>query len=321
MLVNCMVYCRGEQLGDIELDQLGDYLRLPEHFVWVALRDTHTDELQQLQQLFNLHPLAVEDALHGYQLPKIEEYGDSLFAVLHLIDVVDGELTTGEVDIFVGKNYLVSVRHRSRQGFSNVRTRCEQEPHLLAQGSAFVLYALVDSIIDRYFHAFFVLEYNLEKIEETIFTLGIERDNIERLYQLKRKLTLLKHAVTPLMEAVTKLHGGRVPSICSHTQEYFRELGEHLARINASINSMQDTISTAIQVNLSMVTIHQTDVSKQLAAWAAIFAVATAFAGIWGMNFDNMPELQWRYGYAAALASISSVCGYLFYRFKKAGWL
>lgn len=321
MLVNCMVYCQGEAIGDIELDKLGDYLHLPEHFVWVALRDTHTAELQQLQQLFNLHPLAVEDALHGYQLPKIEAYGHSLFAVLHLIDVVDGELMTGEVDIFVGKNYVVSVRHRSRQGFSNVRARCEQEPHLLAQGSAFVLYALIDSIIDRYFHAFFVLEYNLEKIEETIFTVGIERDNIERLYQLKRKLTLLKHAVTPLMESVTKLHGGRVPSICSHTQEYFRELDEHLVRINASINSMQDTINTAIQVNLSMVAIRQTDVNKQLAAWAAIFAVATAFAGIWGMNFDNMPELQWRYGYAAALASMGSVCGYLFYRFKKAGWL
>jgi len=321
MLVNCMVYCRGEKLGDITVDQLGDYLRLPDHFVWIALRDTHTAELKQLQQLLNLHELAVEDALNGHQSPKIEEYGTDLFAVLHLIDVVNGELSTGEVNIFAGANYLVSVRHRSRQGFSNVRTRCESEPHLLTQGPAYVLYVLIDSIIDRYFQALFVLEYNLEKIEERIFTAGVERDNVEQLYQLKRKLTLLKHAVSPLMESVAKLYGGRVPALCNNTQDYFRELSAHLARINTSMDSIQDTVNTAIQVNLSMVTIHQTDVSKRLAAWAAIFAVATAFAGIWGMNFNSMPELEWRYGYATALAIISGVCSYLFYRFKKAKWL
>lgn len=321
MLVNCMVYCRGEKLGDITVDQLGDYLRLPDHFVWIALRDTHTAELKQLQQLLNLHELAVEDVLNGHQSPKIEEYDADLFAVLHLIDVVNGELSTGEVNIFAGANYLVSVRHRSRQGFSNVRARCESEPHLLAQGPAYVLYVLIDSIIDRYFQALFVLEYNLEKIEERIFTAGVERDNVEQLYQLKRKLTLLKHAVSPLMESVAKLYGGRVPALCNNTQDYFRELSAHLSRINTSMDSIQDTVNTAIQVNLSMVTIHQTDVSKRLAAWAAIFAVATAFAGIWGMNFNSMPELEWRYGYVTALAIIGGVCGYLFYRFKKAKWL
>lgn len=321
MLVNCMVYCRGEKLADIALDKLGDYLRLPDHFVWVALRDTHTDELQQLKTQFGLHELAIEDVINGYQSPKVEEYGENVFVILQLIDVVGGELTTGEVNIFAGHNYVISVRQRSRQGFSSVRARSEREPHLLGQGPAFVLYALIDSVIDRYFQALSVLEYELEKIEDTIFTAGIERTNIERLYQLKRKLSLLKHGVTPLMESIPKLYGGRVPAICSNSQEYFREISEHLARINASMDNMQDTISTAIQVNLSMVTIHQTDVSKRLAAWAAIFAVATAFAGIWGMNFEHMPELQWRFGYVAALAIIGCVCGYLYIRFKKSGWL
>ncbi len=321
MLVNCMVYCRGEKLGDIQLDKLADYLRLPDHFVWVALRDTHLDELQQLKKQFGLHELAVEDVINGYQSPKIEEYGENLFLIMHLIDVVGGELVTGEVNIFAGRNYIISVRQRSRQGFSNVRMRSERDPKMLGQGSAYVLYALMDSVMDRYFQALSVLEYELEAIEETIFKTGIERDNIERLYQLKRKLTLLKHAISPLMESLPKLHGGRVPEICSQYPEYFRELSEHLGRINAGIDSIQDTLSTAMQVNLSMVTIHQTDVSKRLAAWAAIFAVATAFAGIWGMNFDNMPELRWRFGYLAALATIGGVCGYLFVRFKKTGWL
>lgn len=321
MLVNCMVYCRGEKLGDIALDKLGDYLRLPDHFVWVALRDTHTAELQQLQSQFGLHELVIEDVINGYQSPKIEEYGENVFVILQLIDVVGGEFITGEVNIFAGRNYVVSVRQRSRQGFSAVRARSESEPHLLGQGSVFVLYALIDSVIDRYFQALSVLEYELEKIEDAIFVTGIERANIERLYQLKRKLILLKHAVTPLMESIPKLYGGRVPVICSNNQEYFREVSEHLGRINSSMDTMQDTIGTAIQVNLSMVTIQQTDVSKRLAAWAAIFAVATAFAGIWGMNFDNMPELQWRFGYLAALATIGCMCGYLYVRFKKSGWL
>jgi magnesium transporter len=321
MLVNCIAYLEGKKLADITVEEISDHIEQPDHFVWVALRDANETELSQMQSEFGLHELAVEDASHGQQRPKIEEYAGSLFAVLQMVDVVDGELSVGEVDIFVGKNYVLSVRNRSRQGFSAVRERCEQESHLLKQGPAFVLYALMDTVVDRYFQVVGVLEYELELIEEQIFTKGVERANIENLYQLKRKLMLLKHAVAPLMEAVAKLYGGRVPAICSNTQEYFRDVYDHLYRINSAIDSIRDTVGTAIQVNLSMVTIDQTDVNKKLAAWAAIFAVATAFAGIWGMNFETMPELKWHYGYAAALTVITATCSYLFYRFKKSGWL
>ena len=321
MLVNCIAYLDGQKLGDIKVEEISNHIHHPDHFVWVALRDANETELAQMQTEFGLHELAVEDASHGHQRPKIEEYAGSLFAVLHMVDVVDGELSVGEVDIFVGKNYVLSVRNRSRQGFSTVRERCEQESHLLKQGPAFVLYALMDTVVDRYFHVVGLLEYELELIEEQIFTKGVERANVENLYQLKRKLMVLKHAVAPLMEAVAKLYGGRGPAICSNTQEYFRDVYDHLYRINNAIDSIRDTVSTAIQVNLSMVTIDQTDVNKKLAAWAAIFAVATAFAGIWGMNFENMPELKWHYGYVAALTMIAATCTYLFYRFKKSGWL
>lgn len=321
MLLNCVAYQGGKRLREVPIEKLGEYLHLPDCFLWVALRDPDANELKQVQAEFSLHELAVEDALHGNQRPKIEEYGNSLFAVVHTIEMVDGELLVGELDIFVEENYVVSVRNRSTHGFLGVRERCEREPHLMKQGSAFVFYALMDAVVDRYFPVLDALESELDKVEEQIFIKGSERANIERLYQLKRQVTVLKHAVAPLMEAVSKLHGGRVPQICINTQEYFRDVYDHLYRINISIDNIRDTIGTAIQVNLSMVTIEESEVNKRLAAWAAIFAVATAFVGIWGMNFEYMPELKWKYGYPTALAVVAVVCGYLYRRFKKSGWL
>ena len=321
MLINCVAYQDGKRLSDVDVDHIENFLHLPDCFVWVALKDAEPDELKRMQKEFSLHELAVEDALHGNQRPKIEEYGDSLFAVVHTIEMLDGELAVGELCVFVEENYVVSARHHIQQGFLGVRERCEREPHLLKQGSAFVFYALMDAVVDRYFPVLDALETELETVEEMIFIKGSERANIERLYQLKRQVTVLKHAVTPLMEAMSKLYGGRVPRICDNTQEYFRDVYDHLYRINTSIDNIRDTIGTAIQVNLSMVTIEESEVNKRLAAWAAIFAVATAFVGIWGMNFQFMPELKWKYGYPAALGVVAVVCGYLYRRFKKSGWL
>jgi len=321
MLINCVAYQDGARLCDVPVEDISDYLHRPGCFVWVALKDAEVAELQQMQSEFGLHELAVEDALHGHQRPKIEEYGDSLFAVVHTVELVDGELQVGELNVFVEEDYVLSVRNRSRQGFLGVRARCEREPELLKQGSAFVFYALMDAVVDRYFPVLDALETELETIEEQIFVKGSARANIERLYQLKRKVLLLKHAVAPLMEAIAKLHGGRVPRICVNTQEYFRDVYDHLYRINASIDAIRDTIATAIQVNLSMVAIDESEVNKRLAAWAAIFGVATAFVGIWGMNFQDMPELKWHYGYPASLCFIAVICAYLYRRFRKSGWL
>jgi magnesium transporter len=202
-----------------------------------------------------------------------------------------------------------------------VRERCEREPELLKNGPGFVLYALMDAVVDRYFPVIDAFEVELEAIEQRIFTKGSARENIKQLYELKQRLTLLKHAVAPLLEGTGKLHGGRVPQICVGSQDYFRDVVDHLGRINNTIDSMRDTIGTAISVNLSMVTIEDNEVTKRFAAWAAIFAVCTAFAGIWGMNFEHMPELKWRYGYWAAVGLIASLCGLLYYRFRRAGWV
>lgn len=322
MLINCVAYQEGKKLSDISVEAISDYLAQPGRFVWVALADPQPEELATMQEEFGLHELAVEDALRGNQRPKVEEYGDSLFAVVRMVELNGDELVVGELDVFVGANYVLSARNNATKGFLGVRARAEREPHLLQKGSSFVLYALMDAVVDRYFPVVAMLESELEKIEDRIFTAGSQsRDNIERLYELKRKAMVLRHAVAPLLDQVGKLYGGRVPPGFEDTQEYFRDVHDHLYRIQATLDAMRETIATAIQVHLSMVAIEAGDVNKRLAAWAAIFAVMTALAGIWGMNFDAMPELKWRYGYPVALLAMASVSGYLYYRFKRSGWL
>jgi magnesium transporter len=321
MLINCVAYQEGKKLSDIPVEDISDYLARTDTFVWVALRDPVPGELAQMAEEFGLHELAVEDAIRGNQRPKIEEYGDSLFAVMQSVELDGGKMVVGEIDVFVGPNYVLSSRRNAAQGFLGVRARAEREPHLLAQGSAFVLYALMDAVVDRYFPVVDMLESELETIEDRIFIQGSQRANIERLYELKSKVLTLRHAVMPLMEGVGRLYGGRVPAICIDTQEYFRDVHDHLYRIAATLDTIRDTISTAIQVNLSMVAIDESEVNKRLAAWAAIFAVFTAFAGVWGMNFKLMPELEWRYGYPVAVGIMVCVCGYMYWRFRRSGWL
>jgi magnesium transporter len=321
MLINCVAYRNGVKLADLPVEDISDYLQRDDCFVWVALRDTSDAELAKMQEEFSLHDLAIEDASHGHQRPKIEEYGETLFVVMHMPEVVNAEIVVGEVNIFVGRNFILSVRNRSSLHFLGVRERCEREPELLRLGSGFVLYALMDAVVDRYFPLIDDLSTQLELIEDRLFDKNSALANIAHLYELKRKVVVLKHAVLPLMETTGKLYGGRVPPVCANTQEYFRDVYDHLLRINGTIDSMRDTITTAILVSQSTVAIEQNEINKRLAAWAGIFAVATAFAGIWGMNFQNMPELKFEFGYPMALIIIIGTCGYLYYRFKRSGWL
>ncbi len=321
MLVNCVAYQDGRKLADIQKREIKSYLHRPDTFVWVALRDPDAAELAEMQDEFDLHELAVEDARHGNQRPKIEEYGDSLFAVLHSVEIAGEELHVGEVDVFVGRNYVLSVRQRTERGFQDVRARCEREPELLRHGSGYVLYALMDAAVDRYFPVLDAVETELEALEEQIFTGKSPRENIEALYYVKRKLMTLKHAAAPLSEASSRLFGGRVPPACAGLGEYFRDVYDHVVRLNQSIDTLRDTVTTAIQVNLAMITIGESEVTKRLAAYAALVAVPTMIAGIYGMNFENMPELSWGLGYPLSIAVMVAIDGYLFHRFRKAGWL
>ena len=322
MLINCVAYENGSKLAEIPIAEISDYLGRPDCFVWVALKDATDDELTTMQQEFGLHELAIEDARHGHQRPKVEEYGDTLFAVVHTVEMTPtDELVTGEVDIFVGINFVLSVRNRSRQNLLQVRERSEREPQLLRHGPAFVFYALLDAVVDRYFPIIDRLETELEAVEDQIFEPGTSQANIQRLYELKRDIGIVRHAVAPLIDAVHKLFSGRVPAVCENNREYFRDVFDHLLRMNGQLDTLRDTIGTAIQVNLATVAIEESVVNKRLAAWAGIFAVISAFAGIWGMNFKYMPELEWHYGYPMALGTITIVCVILYRQFKKSGWL
>jgi magnesium transporter len=321
MLVNCVVYHEGRKLADIRKEDIHVYLDRPGCFVWVALKDATLAELLEMQQQFGLHELAVEDASHGHQRPKLEEYGDALFAVVHTVEEHNGELQVGEVSVFVGRNYVLSIRNRAHEGFADVRARCEREPQHLALGAGFVLYALIDTVVDRYFPVLEYLEDELDGVERRIFSGTPARQNIEALYQLKQKIMTLRHAAAPLQETASKLHGGRVPEVCMGTQDYFRDVYDHLVRINQSIENLREMVTTALSVNLSLITLGENETTKRLAAYAALVAVPTMIAGIYGMNFDYMPELRWAFGYPLAVGTMAAIDGYLFYRFRRAKWL
>jgi magnesium transporter len=323
MLINCAAYQDGKKLGDIGVDAIAEYLRRPDCFVWVALRDPSAGELNDMQQAFGLHPLAVEDAQAGHERPKIEEYGDSLFAVLHLIEPNNHrELRVGELAVFAGRNYVVSVRNNAEKGFQDARARSEREPELLRQGPGYILYALMDAVVDRYFPLFEMLEDELDLIEGRIFAPeGVPRENIEALYALKQRLLTMKHAVAPLLEGLSNLSGARVPVLCAGIAVYFRDVYDHLLRLNQTADSIRDTVATAISVNLSMITLQENETMKRLAAYAALLAVPTMIAGIYGMNFEHMPELKWRYGYALSLCVMVGIDVYMYFRFKRARWL
>jgi magnesium transporter len=321
MLVNCVAYQNGKKLAEIQKREIRSYLQEPGCFVWVALREADAAELAEMQDEFDLHELAVEDARQGNQRPKFEEYGDSLFAVLHTVEVAGEELKVGEMDVFVGRNYVLSARQKTERGFQDVRARCEREPELLSHGPGYVLYAVMDAVVDRYLPVLGELEAELEALEEQIFTGKAPRENIEAMYYVKQKLMVLKHACGPLLDASSRLFGGRVPHPCVGLGEYFRDVYDHLVRLNQSLDTLRDTVTTAIQVNLAMITIGESEVTKRLAAYAALVAVPTMIAGIYGMNFKSMPELGWSFGYPLSIAVMAAIDAYLFHRFRKAGWL
>ena len=321
MLINCVAYEGGKRLADIRVEEIGHYLKQAGAFVWVALKDPTPEELASMQAAFGLHALAIEDAAGPSQRPKMEEYGDTVFTVLKVPTLKGDAIELGELNLFVGLNYVLSIRHDFEPGFQAVRDRAEREPDLLRHGSGFVFYALMDNVVDRYFPLVDALEVQLEKIEERIFTEASPRTSIRELYTLKHKLMVMRHVVEPLIEVVQKLYGGRVPPVCIGVQDYFRDVYDHLLRVSTQLDGLRDMVITAMSVNLSMITMSTGEVTKRLAAYAALVAVPTLIAGIYGMNFQHMPELHWVFGYPFAVGTMFVIDLFLWRRFRKAGWL
>lgn len=308
-------------MADLSIEACSGALAVPEQFVWVGLHEPGEALLRQVQQEFGLHELAIEDALRAHQRPKLEEYGDALFVVLRTASIRDIRIEVGETHIFVGPRYLISVRHGEAPSYADVRARCEAAPHLLRQGPGFALYALMDFIVDQYFPVADALEDRLQLLEESVFSGQSDRATIEQVYGLRRDLLVLKRAVSPLTDLCNRLTRFDSAIIHEDTQPYFRDVYDHVIRVNETVDTLRELIAGALDAKLSLVTVAQNEVTKKLAGWAAILAVPTMVAGVYGMNFQFMPELHWHYGYPLAMLGMAAISGTLHWRFRRAGWL
>ncbi len=322
-IVNCAAYLDGRKVANVSINEISKVLQNSDQFVWVGLHEPDEKTLMQIQQQFNLHDLAIEDAKNAHQRPKIEMYGDSLFAVLRTaqINKTNQHTDFGETHFFVGPNFLITIRLGSSMSYADVRTRCESMPHLLRKGQGFALYAVMDSIVDQYFPVVEELEEGLQEIEEKVFKEKPTRQTTEDIYQLKRELLDVKRAVSPLIDIASRLMRFDTALISEETQPYFRDIYDHALRINEMVDHTRELLNTALEANFSLISISQSEVSKKFAGWAAIIAVPTMVAGYYGMNFKFMPELQWQYGYPFVVVLTVVLCVITFYLFRRSGWL
>jgi magnesium transporter len=321
-VVNCAAYSKGRRVANVELKDVSNVLHTDDHFVWIGLHEPGESILNEVQQQFCLHDLAVEDAHNAHQRPKIESYDDTLFIVLRTAQINEKHhIDFGETHFFVGTNFLVTVRHGSSIAYTEVRNRCERTPQLLSKGTGFALYAVMDAIVDQYFPVVDALETELTAIEEKIFSEKPSRQTTEQIYELKRELLEVKRAVSPLVDICNRLMRFDIKLIAEETQNYFRDIYDHAIRINEMVDNARELLNTALDANFSLISISQSEVSKKMAAWAAIIAVPTLVAGFYGMNFQFMPELQWRYGYPFVVTLTISSCLIVYYLFRRAGWL
>ena len=320
-------YAGGKRIGDVALDDISEVLKQPGTFVWIGLYEPDEPLLRKVQEEFGLHDLAIEDALTAHQRPKLEHYENSVFIVLRTAQLgephkeEDCHVEYGETHLFLGRNYVITVRHGNATSYAAVRTRVESMPKLLKQGPGFVVYAVMDFIVDRYFPIVDALEGELQKLENSIFTETFSRDTTKHVYKLRRDLLTLKRVVSPLIEMSLRLTRPEEDLIPSASRPYFRDVYDHVLRINELIDSVRDLLGTALDAHLSLISVSQNEDTRRLAAWAAIIAVPTMVAGIYGMNFDVMPELRSPLGYPIVLGVTLSMCLILYVRFKKSHWL
>ncbi len=314
-------YVDGRRVANIAIDESSSWRSKPGHVVWIGLHEPDLALLTSVQRQFQLHDLAIEDADHAHQRPKIEQYGDGLFIVARTAQLVGDGIEFGETHLFVGEGYLVSVRHGASTSYRPVRERCESCPRALARGEDYILYAILDFIVDNYSPVLETIHAEVEAMEALVLASTMTRAQIERLYMLRRDLLRLRNAVGPLVEVCRRLEHDNLPMVRPTMQPLFRDVTDHVRTVQEQIDSLREVLAFAFEASLLVGQAQETAVSKKLASWLAIIAVPTAIAGMYGMNFKNMPELQWEYGYFAVLGVIVVTCAALFWRFRRVGWL
>ncbi|HVI91064.1 MAG TPA: magnesium/cobalt transporter CorA [Dongiaceae bacterium] len=321
-VVNCALYQGGRKIRDIDINDTEHMKVSAGQLIWIGLLEPTHDLLLPLQHLFGLHELAIEDAYRAHQRPKLEVYGDTVFVAMKTCQWLDNCLALGETSFFVGRGYIISVRHGKSLSYTAVRDRCEHAPDKLKHGEDFILYALMDFIVDNYFPVIDALEEKVEELEEAIFAgKDQSRDVLGEIALLRRDLLDMRHAVAPLPDICQRIMRYDVPAMDKGTQPYFRDIYDHSNILMDRIEALRETVKSVVESKMLMESMRQNDVMRRLAAWAAMLAVPTMVAGIYGMNFDIMPELKWHYGYIYALLLMAGICSFLYWRFKKSGWL
>ncbi|MES3023212.1 MAG: magnesium/cobalt transporter CorA [Pseudomonadota bacterium] len=319
--VRCSVYRSGKKLREVSIDDISVALEEEGTFVWLGLFEPDVELMRKVQEEFCLHELAVEDALKAHQRPKLEEYGDTLFIVLRTMTLVDKTINHGETHLFVGPRFVVTIRHGNSAGYASVRERTEFMPSRLATGPGYVLYSIIDFIVDHYQPCIDNLQARFRQVEEELFQPDPPISNLEDFYDLKNELLTLHAAAFPLTDICNELlrfHGDIVPK---ENRIYYRDILDHVARVTHTADRIQEMINAAMQVSLAQMTIRQNEVVKRLAGWGAILALPTMVFSLYGMNFDFMPELKWRFGYPAVMIGIVIGCYLLYRRLKRVGWM
>jgi magnesium transporter len=320
-IVDSAVYRDGRRVDDIAIDDFSEVIQQAGTFVWLGMHEPDDAQLRQVQHVFGLHELAIEDAHHAHQRPKIEAYTNSLFIVLKTAQLETGQVVFGETHLFVGQNFLVSVRHGDSSSYAHVLQRCEDSTKGLPKGPGFALYAVLDFVADNYQPVVAKFEADFDDIESDIFKAQFDRLVIERLYALKRHLLELRNAALPLAEISSELMRLHEDLIPKELRAYFRDIQDHVSRLVGLIDGMRDMLTTAMQVNLALVANNQNEVLKRLAGWGAILAIPTVIFSLYGMNFQWMPELKLKAGYPMAVAVTALGCVLVYRRLRQAGWV
>jgi magnesium transporter len=322
MIVNCAVYKEGQrQPGKLPLEQAGKATEGDDAFVWLGVVEPSEEEFAEIARQLDLHELAVEDAIKAHQRPKVELYGDTLLVVVKTARYVDPEevIEVGELLLFVNPDFIVTVRH-GEGDLSAVRERIDSRPDLLAHGVGMVLYSILDQVVDGYEEAAQGVDVDIQEVEREVFA-GERANPAERIYKLEREVLDFQRAVAPLSAEVEQIFRGHFEVVPEPLHEYFRDVHDHLRRVSGQIAGFRQLLDSALNANLTQVSVRQNEDMRKISAWVAILAVPTMVAGIYGMNFDHMPELRWQLGYPGVLTFIVVACSLLFWRFKRIGWL
>jgi magnesium transporter len=323
VIVDCAVYENGRRRdGAVPVHEAMEACRRPGAFTWIGLYEPTEEEFDSIRREFELHELAVEDAIHAHQRPKLEVYGDTVFIVLKTARYVDPEevVRLGEILIFLGKDFVITVRHGEASELKDVRYRLEQDPEQLSHGPGAVLHAILDKVVDDYGPALVGLGEDIDQIENQVFS-GERANPAQRIYKLKREVLEFSHAVGPLVDPVDRLAKGHYEVIHPEVRTYFRDVNDHLLRAHDQLESYRDLLTSVLSANLAQVTVRQNEDVRRISAIVAILAVPTMIAGIYGMNFDHMPELGWAFGYPLVLAVMAAICFGLYRYFRRVGWL